>query len=161
MGTSSQAPREFWRVGDLVLDEGQQCVARGDEVIELPKLSFDLLLALVRDAPNVVPIDILLARVWPGLVVNPETVVQRVKLLRDALDDRAAEPRYIAALRGRGYRLVADAVRIDLAHRQRPVRFSPLRRPTPLIGISRAAERDGALRPCCSRIALIGNRSVA
>lgn len=119
MDGSSQAPRDLWRVGDLVLDEGQQRVARGDEVIDLPKLSFDLLLALVRDAPNVVPIDTLLARVWPGLVVNPETVVQRVKLLRDALDDRAAEPRYIAALRGRGYRLVAETVKLDPAQAAR------------------------------------------
>jgi TolB-like protein len=31
------------------------------------------------------------------------------------LDDRAAEPRYIAAMRGRGYRLVAESVRIDPA----------------------------------------------
>jgi TolB-like protein/DNA-binding winged helix-turn-helix (wHTH) protein/Tfp pilus assembly protein PilF len=113
MNTSSLTPREIWRVGDLVLDEGQQRVARGDEVIALPKLSFDLLLVLVRDAPNVVPIDSLLSRVWPDSVVNPETVVQRVKLLRDALDDRAAEPRYIAAVRGRGYRLVVEAVSID------------------------------------------------
>ena len=80
---------------------------RGDEVIELPKLSFDLLLALVRSAPDVVSIDALLTRVWPGVIVSPETVVQRVKMLREALDDRAAEPRYIMALRLRGYRLVA------------------------------------------------------
>jgi len=113
MDTSLQSSRQVWRVGDLVVDEGQQRVVRDAEIIELPKLSFELLLALVRDAPNVVPIDTLLARVWPGLVVNPETVVQRVKLLREALDDRAAEPRYIAAVRGRGYRLVADSVRID------------------------------------------------
>ena len=86
---------------------------RGDAVIELPKLSFDLLLALVRNAPNVVSVDALLTGVWPGLVVNPETVVQRVKMLRDALDDRAAEPRYIAALRGRGYRLVAESSRTE------------------------------------------------
>lgn len=113
MESSSQAPRGVWRIGDLVVDAGQQRVVRGDEVIVLPKLSFDLLLALVHDAPNVVTIDTLLARVWPGLVVNPETVVQRVKLLRDALDDRVAEPRYIAALRGRGYRLVTQPIRID------------------------------------------------
>jgi TolB-like protein/DNA-binding winged helix-turn-helix (wHTH) protein/tetratricopeptide (TPR) repeat protein len=105
--TSSQSRRDVWQVGDLVIDEGQQLVTRGDEVIELPKLSFDLLLALVRSAPDVVSIDALLTRVWPGIVVNPETVVQRVKMLRDALDDRAAEPRYIVASRARGYRLVA------------------------------------------------------
>jgi TolB-like protein/DNA-binding winged helix-turn-helix (wHTH) protein len=110
---SSQPQHEVWRVGDLVIDDGQQRVTRGDQVIELPKLSFDLLLALVRQAPNVVSLDSLLTSVWPGLVVGPETVVQRVKMLRDALDDRAAEPRYIAALRGRGYRLVAEVARVD------------------------------------------------
>jgi len=104
---SSQSRRDVWRVGDLVIDEGQQLVMRDDEVIELPKLSFDLLLALVRSAPDVVSIDALLTRVWPAVVVSPETVVQRVKMLREALDDRAAEPRYIMALRLRGYRLVA------------------------------------------------------
>jgi DNA-binding winged helix-turn-helix (wHTH) protein len=104
---SSQSRRDVWRVGDLVIDEGQQLVTRGDEVIELPKLSFDLLLALVRSAPDVVSIDALLTRVWPGVVVSQETVVQRVKMLREALNDRAAEPRYIMALRLRGYRLVA------------------------------------------------------
>jgi TolB-like protein/DNA-binding winged helix-turn-helix (wHTH) protein/tetratricopeptide (TPR) repeat protein len=113
LDTSSQLRRDVWRVGDLVIDEGQQLVKRGHEAIELPKLSFELLLALVRNAPNVVSVDTLLTSVWPGLVVNPETVVQRVKMLRDALDDRAAEPRYIVALRGRGYRLVAAVSRIE------------------------------------------------
>ena len=120
MDASSQSRRDVWRVGDLVVDNGRQRVMRGDQVIELPKLSFDLLLALVRDAPNVVSLDALLTSVWPGLVVNPETVVQRVKLLRDALDDRAAEPRYIAALRGRGYRLVTEVSRIEAHDEPRP-----------------------------------------
>jgi len=51
--------------------------------------------------------------VWPGVVVSPETVVQRVKMLRDALDDHAAEPRYIAALRMRGYRIVAEVSKVE------------------------------------------------
>jgi TolB-like protein/DNA-binding winged helix-turn-helix (wHTH) protein len=110
---STQTRREVWRVGDLVIDEGRQRVTRGDQVIELPKLSFDLLLELVRSAPNVVSNDELLTRVWPGLVVNLETVVQRVKMLRDALDDPAAAPRYITAVRGRGYRLVAEVSRAE------------------------------------------------
>jgi tetratricopeptide (TPR) repeat protein len=46
-------------------------------------------------------------RVWPGLVVNPETISQRVKLLRHALGDDARAPRYIAVVRGRGYRTIA------------------------------------------------------
>jgi DNA-binding winged helix-turn-helix (wHTH) protein len=38
-------------------------------------------------------------QVWPGLVVGPETVSQRIKLIRDALDDDPKQPRYIAGVR--------------------------------------------------------------
>jgi TolB-like protein/DNA-binding winged helix-turn-helix (wHTH) protein/Tfp pilus assembly protein PilF len=102
---------EIWRVGDLVVDVAQQRVMRDAEVIDLPKLSFDLLLALARRAPAVVSNEELMQQVWPGLIVSPETVVQRVKLLRTALGDSSVEPRYIAALRSRGYRLVVEARR--------------------------------------------------
>src|SRR5216684_4100972 len=93
-------------VGDLRVDIDQQQVLRGSEKIELPPLSFDLLIALARNAPNPVTVDDLIGRVWPGLVVSPETVSQRVMLLRNALGDDARAPHYIAGRRGRGYRLV-------------------------------------------------------
>ena len=47
--------------------------------------------------------------VWPEVVVNPETVTQRVKLLRQALGDSADNPRYIVAVRGHGYRMLMAA----------------------------------------------------
>src|SRR5256885_12309456 len=40
----------------------------------LPNLSFQLLVALVRAAPNVLSNESLMTQVWPGLVVSPETV---------------------------------------------------------------------------------------
>src|SRR5579871_5566264 len=95
-----------YRVGDLLIDSGRQRVTRGDAVIALPKLSYDLLMALVRAAPNLVLLDDLMKQVWPKTVVSPETVSQRVKLLRDALDDDPRAPRYVEGLRGRGYRLI-------------------------------------------------------
>jgi TolB-like protein len=48
--------------------------------------------------------------VWPGLVVTLETVSQRVKRLRSALDDDSKTPRYIGGVRGRGYRIVAPVL---------------------------------------------------
>ena len=48
-----------------------------------------------------------MTQVWPGLVVSPETVNKRVNLLREALGDDPREPRYIAGVRSRGYRLIA------------------------------------------------------
>src|SRR5271154_5205150 len=96
-----------YNLGDLTIDSGRQLVSRGADPIPLPKLSYDLLLALIRAAPNLVSLDELMGLVWPGIVVSPETVSQRVKLLRDALDDDPRSPRYIAGVRGRGYQVVA------------------------------------------------------
>jgi TolB-like protein len=96
-----------YTLGDLSIDTGRQFVSRAAIQIPLPKLSYDLLLVMVRAAPNVVSLDELMRLVWPGVVVSPETVSQRVKLLRDALEDDPRVPRYIAGLRGRGYQIVA------------------------------------------------------
>ena len=95
-----------YRVGDLLIDAGPQRVTREGKVIALPKLSYDLLMALVRAAPNLLSIDALMGEVWPKLIVSPETVSQRIKLLRDALGDDPRNPRYVEGLRGRGYRLI-------------------------------------------------------
>ncbi len=109
-GDSARTPAVRFAVGDLVVDLGRQQVSRDGAVIPLPKLTFDLFMALVRAAPNLLTLDVLMAEVWPGVAVSPETVSQRVKLLRDALGDDARAPRYVAGLRGRGYRLLPDVV---------------------------------------------------
>jgi len=99
------APARF-RIDDLEVDIGKAEVTRGGEKIALPKLSFDLLCALINSAPAIVTNDELLERVWPGLQVSPESVAQRVKLLRSAIGDDSQQPRYILGVRGRGYRLI-------------------------------------------------------
>lgn len=106
---------ELYIAGDLHVDVGQQRVTRAGIEITLPNLSFQLLLALTRAAPNVLSNDLLMARVWPGLIVSPETVAKRVNLLREALGDNAQDPRYIAGVRSRGYRLVAAVSRAVLS----------------------------------------------
>ncbi|MFO7326064.1 MAG: hypothetical protein DIU62_010140 [Pseudomonadota bacterium] len=45
----------IWRAGDIELDVGQQRVLRGGVPVELPKLSFDMLLALMRGCTWHVP----------------------------------------------------------------------------------------------------------
>ena len=98
------APR--YRVGDLTIEVGRQRVMRGESVVALPRLSYELLMALVRAAPDLASFDRLMDQVWPKAVVSPETLSQRVKLLRDALGDDPRAPRYVEGLRGRGYRLI-------------------------------------------------------
>lgn len=106
--------RERYRIRDLDVDVGAASVTRdggdtsGDETLHLPQLSFDLLIMLIRQAPNVVSADELVAEVWRQTAVADETVVQRVALLRRALGDSAKDPIYVRSVRGRGYQLVPE-----------------------------------------------------
>ncbi len=103
--SNGTVPPRF-RLADLEVDLGKAEVTRGGEKIALPKLSFDLLCALIKAAPTIVTNDELLQQVWPGLQVSPESVAQRVKLLRSAIGDDSQQPQYILGVRGRGYRLI-------------------------------------------------------
>lgn len=95
--------------GDLLIDLRTRRVLRDGVGLDVTSLSFDLLLTLVKAAPGLVTFDALMQEVWPDVVVGPETITQRVKLLRQALGDSAEHPRYIAAVRGHGYRLLVAA----------------------------------------------------
>jgi TolB-like protein/Tfp pilus assembly protein PilF/DNA-binding winged helix-turn-helix (wHTH) protein len=111
---SSTLEPTAYRVGDLLIDIGRQRVTRGEVELPLSQLSFELLLALARAAPNLLSFDQLMEQVWPGLVITPETVSQRVKLVRDGISDNSQAPRYIAGVRGRGYRMVAQVTPVDI-----------------------------------------------
>ena len=100
------AARQRLRVGDLDVDLHWQTVHRDGEALELPELSFRLLVALARHAPHRVTKDELVNEVWDGVVVSDETLAQRIRLLRQALGEDSRAPRYIAAVRGQGYRLL-------------------------------------------------------
>ena len=128
-----------YSLADLTIDTGRQLVSRAAGPIPLPKLSYDLLLALARAAPNLVSLDELMQQVWPGVIVSPETVSQRVKLLRDALEDDPRVPRYVAGLRGRGYHMVAAVEQIP----ETPAASAPAPISTMPEGVPPAANESG------------------
>ncbi len=107
MHDDNQHARRFL-IGDLILDEGRHQVSRGGKILDLPGLSYQLIIVLAEAAPNVVSHDELVSRVWPGKVISPETITQRIKLARQAIGDDARNPRYIGLVRGEGYRMLAD-----------------------------------------------------
>ena len=111
MNLGEDAASNRFLVDDLLVDVPRRTVSRDGTKITLPELSFELLAALINAAPALVSVDELMEKVWAGLVVNPETVVQRVKLLRQTLGDDAQQPRYVAGVRGRGYRIVPVVAR--------------------------------------------------
>lgn len=98
-----------YRADDLLIDAGTRQVLRDGRLLPVSGLTFDLLWALVCAAPSLVPAEELLRAVWPRAVVTPETLTQRVKLLRRALGHTGEGDRYIESERGRGYRFAAPA----------------------------------------------------
>jgi len=112
-----------YRLLDLTIDLSRQRVERGDTVLEVTGLSFQLLACLVERGDRVVGFDELMAVVWAPAVVNEETVTQRVRLLRQAIGDDARQPRYIRTVRGRGYQLGAlpESMAADAGRRRHSV----------------------------------------
>lgn len=97
----------YLRILDIEIDRASGTVWRSGEIIDLPDLSFRLLMTLATRAPAMVSKDELITEIWGEVIVSDETLMQRVRLLRQALGDDSQNPRYIAAVRGRGYRLSA------------------------------------------------------
>jgi DNA-binding winged helix-turn-helix (wHTH) protein len=104
---------ERYQIGDLTVDTNSGTVSRRNKTLSLSPRTFRLLAALARRAPKVVSRQELLETVWPDEFVNDEALSQRVRVLRESLGDPSENPRYIAALRGWGYRLVAPVERIE------------------------------------------------
>jgi TolB-like protein/DNA-binding winged helix-turn-helix (wHTH) protein len=100
-------PLQHYRFADLTLDLGRRRLSRGDEQIQLPKLSFEFLRVLVEYSPNLVTHEELAAKVWgPRRTVTPENLTQRLLMLRHSLGDDALRPRYIESVRAQGCRLI-------------------------------------------------------
>lgn len=102
-GTGSQRVYDF---ADLTLDVRQRAVFRDGVRLPLPKLTYELLLALVDAAPALLSHDDLAGRVWKGRLTTPETLNQRARLLRRALGEETRESRYLRVVRGVGYQLI-------------------------------------------------------
>ena len=99
--------RDVLRIGEWTVRPADGEMARGDEVVRLEARTLRLLTCLAEHAGEVVSIDQLLDEAWPGVVVTPDSVYQAVTALRRLLGDDARQPRYIATVPRRGYRLVA------------------------------------------------------
>lgn len=96
-----------YRFEDLELDVTHRRLSRGEEPVRLTKLTFELLLALVQSAPDVAAHGELVTKVWGARrIVTPETLAQRIRILRRCLGDSARRPRYIEGVRGYGYKLI-------------------------------------------------------
>ncbi|WP_436630348.1 response regulator transcription factor [Latilactobacillus sakei] len=88
---------------DLTVEKENRIVRRGDDIIELTKREYELLLTLMENVNVVLARDVLLSKVW-GYDSDVETNVVDVyiRYLRNKID-RTGEQSYIQTVRGTGY----------------------------------------------------------
>ena len=99
-------PSKLRPIGDLVVDPLAREVRRGDEIIELTRLEFDLLDTLSESPRVAFTRRQLLDRIWGPPWFGDEHVVDvHIANLRRKLGDRGKKPRYIHTVRGIGYRM--------------------------------------------------------
>jgi len=99
------------RLGDLEIDRERHEVRRAGEALSLTAAELRLLIALVEAQGRVLTRDALLDALYGN--DTTETVDRTVDVyigrLRDKLGDRSGRPRYVATVRGTGYRAVTGS----------------------------------------------------
>jgi DNA-binding response OmpR family regulator len=80
-----------------------------EEELQLTAKEFDLLRVLVREAGRVVPREQLMREIWDvEFYGSTKTLDMHVSWLRRKLGDEAGQPRFIATVRGVGFRFERD-----------------------------------------------------
>ncbi|HKO67907.1 MAG TPA: tetratricopeptide repeat protein [Burkholderiaceae bacterium] len=95
------------QIGEWRVDPRADEITSGERVVKLEPLRMRLLMALAERPGEVVLSNELLDSVWKGAIVTQSSLYQSVAQLRQLLGDSAEEPRYIATVPRKGYRLVA------------------------------------------------------
>jgi transcriptional activator of cad operon len=99
-------------VGEWQVDPAAGQICRDGSVVRVDARLMRLLMCLAQRAGELVTTDELLAEVWSGVVVTQDSVYQGVASLRRVLGDEPRQPRYIATVPRRGYRLIAAVERL-------------------------------------------------
>lgn len=90
----------------ISLDPIRHKIIIGSQAVELQPLTFGLFAKLFEHKNQVVSITVLTDEVWGNVIVSPDTLKQRIFLLRKALEEAGVEACSVQSVRGRGYRLL-------------------------------------------------------
>jgi TolB-like protein/Tfp pilus assembly protein PilF len=112
--TAPEAGRPVYKFGSFLLDKGERVLRRDDKNVPLTPKVFDTLVVLVERAGRLVTKDSLLAEVWPDTFVEEANLSVNIATLRKALGEIAGEQQYIQTISKRGYRFVADVLKVEI-----------------------------------------------
>jgi TolB-like protein/Tfp pilus assembly protein PilF len=92
--------------GPFRLDLGERKLSRNGTPVRVNSRALEILCVLAAARGEIVTKDELMARVWPGLVVEENALHVHVSGLRKVIDEGQSGQSFIATAQGRGYRLV-------------------------------------------------------
>jgi DNA-binding winged helix-turn-helix (wHTH) protein len=98
---------ERYSFTEFTLDPVERRLCRRGASVPLPPLAFDVLLALVRHAGQLVTKRDLLKCVWQDTFVEDGILTVYISLIRKALGDTGRPPRYVQTVTRFGYRFIA------------------------------------------------------
>ncbi|MWC27365.1 winged helix-turn-helix domain-containing protein [Paenibacillus sp. MMS18-CY102] len=94
---------------DLDIDLGRMAVYRDNRQLRLTRTEYELLRVLMDANGSVLTRDAITERIWGcAMFGNSNTVDVHIKTLRKKLGDNAIFPKYVATVRGAGYRLADE-----------------------------------------------------
>jgi predicted ATPase/DNA-binding winged helix-turn-helix (wHTH) protein len=100
------------RFGPFELNVAERSLKKANQVIPLGGRAYDILIALVENAGEVVGKAELIARAWPDVTVEEGSLRVHLSALRKALGDGQFGNKYIASMQGHGYSFIARVTRL-------------------------------------------------
>src|SRR2546430_1031987 len=104
------------RFGPFELNVGERSLKKANQVIPLGGRAYDILIALLENAGEVVGKAELIARAWPDVTVEEGSLRVHLSALRKALGDGQFGDKYIAHIQGHGYSFIAPVTRLPADH---------------------------------------------
>lgn len=102
--TQGAAEPDAYRFGDIDVDFARCELRRAGTLVAVTPVEFKLLAAFIRSRGRVLSRQQLLDQVWADVTCGDRVVDTHVSNLRKKLEPDPAEPRYLASVRGMGYR---------------------------------------------------------
>src|SRR3977135_3985671 len=104
------------RFGPFELNVAERSLMKASQVIPLGGRAYDILIALLENAGEVVGKAELIGRAWPDVTVEEGSLRVHLSALRKALGDGQFGDKYIANIQGRGYSFIAPVARLPVEH---------------------------------------------
>ncbi|MEH2543527.1 putative ATPase/DNA-binding winged helix-turn-helix (wHTH) protein [Bradyrhizobium sp. AZCC 2262] len=102
--------------GPFELNVAERSLRKANQVVPLGGRAYDILIALLENAGEVVGKAELIARAWPDVTVEEGSLRVHLSALRKALGDGQFGNKYIASIQGQGYSFIAPIARLPTGH---------------------------------------------